>query len=52
MNKQISAVDLFCGVGGLAYGLYKAGIKINAGIDIDKSAKFAFETNCNANFLS
>lgn len=48
----ISAVDLFCGVGGLAYGLFRKGIKINAGIDIDKSCKYAFEENCNSVFLN
>ena len=31
----IKAVDLFCGVGGLTYGLQKAGIPVVAGIDID-----------------
>lgn len=30
----IKAVDLFCGVGGLTYGLQKAGIPVVAGIDI------------------
>ena len=29
----IKAVDLFCGVGGLTYGLQKAGIPVVAGID-------------------
>ena len=34
----IKAVDLFCGVGGLTYGLQKAGIPVVAGIDIDDSS--------------
>ncbi len=50
-NKNISAIDLFCGIGGLSYGLKKAGITIKMGIDIDKSCKYAFETNCNATFI-
>ena len=50
MNKQfttnkISAVDLFCGAGGLTYGLRRAGIRVKAGIDIDKQAHYAYEKN-------
>ena len=43
--KKISAVDLFCGAGGLTYGLRKAGIQVTAGIDIDKQARYAYEKN-------
>ena len=32
---KIEAVDLFCGAGGLSYGLMKAGITVNSGIDFD-----------------
>ena len=28
------AVDLFCGIGGLTYGIRKAGITVAAGIDL------------------
>lgn len=49
---NISAVDLFCGIGGLAYGLRQAGIKVNAGVDTDISCKYAFEENCNATFIN
>lgn len=45
IQKAFSAIDLFCGVGGLTHGLQKAGININAGIDIDASAKYAYESN-------
>ena len=50
MNKQfttnkISAVDLFCGAGGLTYGLRRAGIQVKAGIDIDEQARYAYEKN-------
>lgn len=41
----ISAVDLFCGAGGLTHGLTQAGIKVEAGIDIDKQAEYAYKTN-------
>ncbi len=45
ITKKISAVDLFCGAGGLTYGLRKAGIRVAAGIDIDRQARYAYETN-------
>lgn len=41
----IKAVDLFCGVGGLTYGLQKAGIPVVAGIDIDDSCEYAYTHN-------
>ena len=50
-SKSISAVDLFCGVGGLTYGLEQAGIRVNAGIDIDKTCKYAYEENNGAKFI-
>ena len=50
-SKSISAVDLFCGVGGLTHGLQRAGIKVNAGIDIDKTCRYAYEQNNQAQFI-
>lgn len=44
-NSPISAVDLFCGAGGLTHGLLRAGISVDAGIDIDKDAEYAYVTN-------
>ncbi len=44
-DNIISAVDLFCGAGGLTYGLSKAGIQVKAGIDIDEQARYAYEKN-------
>lgn len=41
----VKAVDLFCGVGGLTYGLRQAGISVVAGIDIDASCEFAYTYN-------
>ncbi len=46
----VSAVDLFCGAGGLTCGLQKAGIKVHAGYDIDLNSKFAFEHNNRSKF--
>jgi len=51
MKNKISAVDLFCGIGGLSYGFKEAGIDVKAGFDFDSSCKYAFETNCNASFI-
>ena len=51
-KNNIAAIDLFCGIGGLSYGFKKSGIKIKAGLDIDKSCQYAFETNCNAQFIN
>ena len=51
MNKKISAIDLFCGIGGLSYGIKQVGIDIRAGFDIDKNCQYAFETNCKAEFI-
>lgn len=45
MKDSVSAIDLFCGAGGMTHGLIKAGIKVNAGIDIDQSCKYIFERN-------
>jgi DNA (cytosine-5)-methyltransferase 1 len=46
-----SAIDLFCGIGGLSYGLKKAGIPVVAGIDLDESCKYAYEQNVQAIFI-
>lgn len=53
-NNKVSvvAVDLFCGVGGLTYGLIKSGIKVVAGVDVDERCKFAFEKNNGGLFIN
>jgi DNA (cytosine-5)-methyltransferase 1 len=51
MKSNISAVDLFCGIGGLSYGFKEAGITVKAGFDFDNKCKYAYETNCNATFI-
>lgn len=48
---KIEVVDLFCGAGGLSYGLRQAGINVLAGIDFDPACKYPFETNNGANFI-
>lgn len=47
----ITAVDLFCGVGGLTHGLVRGGIKVTTGVDIDSSCRYPFEANNSAKFL-
>jgi len=51
-KKIIYAVDLFCGVGGLTYGLNKAGINVLAGIDIDESCQYPYEKNNDSKFIN
>ena len=46
------AVDLFCGIGGLTYGIRKAGITVAAGIDIDSTCQYAYEENNDSVFIN
>ena len=48
---QVSAIDLFCGAGGLTNGLQKAGVKVQAGYDIEAKCKYAYEFNNNSIFV-
>jgi DNA (cytosine-5)-methyltransferase 1 len=50
-NSKIKVVDLFCGIGGLSHGLKLEGFDVVAGIDNDKSCKYAFEKNNRAKFI-
>jgi DNA (cytosine-5)-methyltransferase 1 len=50
-KKNVCAVDLFCGAGGLTHGLEKAGIDVRLGIDIDPACQFPYEANNKAKFL-
>ena len=51
-SKKLKAVDLFCGVGGLTYGLKNAGIEVVAGVDNDETCKFAYEKNNKSKFIN
>lgn len=44
-NSPISAVDLFCGAGGLTHGVIEAGIEVVAGIDLDEQMRYAYTRN-------
>lgn len=50
-KKQIAAVDLFCGAGGLTHGLTRAGIKVGLGVDLDPGCRFPIEKNNSTTFL-
>ena len=51
MNRPVSAVDLFCGAGGLTHGFILEGIEVQAGIDVDSICQYPFEHNNNSKFL-
>ena len=44
-QNLMTAVDLFCGAGGLTRGLLNAGICVSAGYDIDAACRYAYERN-------
>ncbi len=44
-------VDLFCGAGGLTYGLELAGLQVVEGVDIDPACKYPYEINTNARYV-
>lgn len=50
-RPRISAIDLFCGAGGLTHGLARAGIEVVAGVDIDPACKYPYESNNTARFI-
>lgn len=50
-RSNIKAVDLFCGAGGLTCGLKKAGIDVQAGVDLDPACEYAYRVNNKADFI-
>ena len=52
MSMDVSAVDLFCGAGGLTYGLEQTGISVETGFDNDPDCRYAYESNSDADFRS
>lgn len=50
-KPKIFAVDLFCGAGGLTFGLETAGVRVVAGYDIDPACKYPYEANTAARFI-
>lgn len=51
-SSELATVDLFCGIGGLSYGLKKSGINVVAGVDTDEKCKYAYEMNNDAKFIN
>jgi DNA (cytosine-5)-methyltransferase 1 len=47
----VEAVDLFCGAGGLSYGLRQSGIRVVAGFDLDPACEYPYEKNNKARFV-
>lgn len=45
LNGRLTAVDLFCGCGGISVGLRSAGFEVLAGVDINKKYICSFEKN-------
>ena len=45
-------VDLYCGAGGLTYGLERAGLDVVAGVDVDELCRYPYETNTKAEFVA
>lgn len=50
-SSNCEVVDLFCGIGGLSYGMKSIGFKILAGYDLDKTCQYAYETNTGGKFF-
>lgn len=50
-QKKISAIDLFCGAGGLSLGLQQSGIQVEAGIDIDPFCEYIYKENIKSKFI-
>ncbi|MDR1759664.1 MAG: DNA cytosine methyltransferase [Fibrobacter sp.] len=51
-KNSVEVIDLFCGIGGLSYGMRQSGMRIVAGFDIDDTCKYAYEKNNKASFFS
>lgn len=50
VKPKVKVVDLFCGAGGLAFGLKSVGFQIVAGVDLDPACRHPFEANCGGSF--
>ncbi|MDA7952155.1 MAG: DNA cytosine methyltransferase [Pirellulaceae bacterium] len=50
-NAKITAVDLFCGAGGLTKGLEKSGVNVKLGVDVDHACEYPYTQNNQADFL-
>jgi DNA (cytosine-5)-methyltransferase 1 len=51
MSREVVAVDLFCGAGGLTCGLQRSGVRVSAGVDLDPAARYPFSWNNRSVFI-
>jgi DNA (cytosine-5)-methyltransferase 1 len=51
-KSNVKVVDVYCGIGGLTHGLVLEGFDVVAGVDNDRSCKYAFEKNNRAKFVA
>lgn len=45
LDRDVVCVDLFCGAGGLTHGLIDAGVRVVAGVDLDKACEHPYTAN-------
>ena len=45
VNGRLTAIDLFCGAGGLTWGLKKAGFRVLAGVEVSKQIARTYKAN-------
>ncbi len=50
-DSLVSAVDLYCGAGGLTRGLEESGIDVTLGVDSDPACRYPYAYNNEATFL-
>jgi len=51
VKRPISAIDLFCGAGGLTHGFILEDISVKVGIDTDSACEYPYEQNNDSKFL-
>ena len=49
--NEAKVIDLFCGAGGLTYGLERAGLSVVEGVDVDERCRYPYEANTGARFV-
>ena len=49
--SDVACIDLFCGAGGLTYGLASEGVPVVAGFDVEGACRHPYETNNDAKFI-
>lgn len=50
-KKIVRVIDLFCGVGGMTHGFVRQGLNVVAGIDNDKTCRYAYMKNNHTEFI-